>query len=90
MAAPAGVRFLLPALILILAAPRRPYWLAFWAGHLLVSAFITLNWWFALQGVGAGVYLADFANGYLVMVYSLVAPLPVITPQLPSRSATAN
>jgi hypothetical protein len=90
MAAPAGVRFLLPALILILAAPRRPYWLAFWAGHLLVSAFITLSWWFALQDVGAGVYLADFANTYLVMVYSLVAPLSVITPKLPSRSATAN
>jgi hypothetical protein len=71
MAAPAGVRFLLPALILVLAAPRRPYWLAFWAGHLLVSAFITLSWWFALQGVGAGVYVAGFTDTYLLDAYSL-------------------
>jgi hypothetical protein len=78
MAAPAGVRFLLPALILVLAAPRRPYWLAFWAGHLLVSAFITLSWWFALQGVGAGVYVAGFADTYLLDAYSLSFPTLIL------------
>jgi hypothetical protein len=47
-----------------------------------VSAFITLSWWFALQGAGAGVYVAGFADTYLLDAYSLCVPALVLVIQL--------
>ncbi|MCS3827470.1 hypothetical protein GGP85_002940 [Salinibacter ruber] len=69
--APAGVRFLLPALFLAVVAPRRPYWLVLWAGHcglaLLSLAALALGLW----GVAAGFAVHAVASRYLVDAFSL-------------------
>jgi len=76
--APAGVPFLLPALFLVVLAPRRPYWLLFWAGHVLLSGVLVLGWALALQGVDAGGYVATFTKAYGVDAYSLLVPMLVL------------
>ena len=73
--APAGSDFLLPALLLVLLFPYRPYWLYFWGFHLGVGAlFLGLialgiawaDWTFALH---------QFLGKYVVQALSLGAPL---------------
>ena len=69
--APAGVRFLLPALFPPVVAPRRPYWLVLWAGHyglaLLSLAALALGLW----GVAAGFAVHAVASRYLVDAFGL-------------------
>jgi hypothetical protein len=71
--APAGVRFLLPALGLVLLAPGRLYWLALWGGHvalgLLDLGFLTLG----VAGLSFGFVLHDFTTAYLIDALSLAA-----------------
>lgn len=74
LAAPAGVQFLLPALVLVFLAPHRPYWLPFWAGHVALSGLMLLGWVVALLGIGGGVYVAQFTKAYLLDAYSLGVP----------------
>ena len=69
--APAGARFLLPALGLALVAPRRPYWGLLWGGHLALGAL-----GLALLSLGVGVgdawfVLYDALTQYLVDAFSL-------------------
>jgi len=69
--APAGVRFLLPALGVALLAPRRPYWLVLWGGHLLLGGLGLL---FLCLGVTTGAFwflLYDGLTQYLVDAFSL-------------------
>jgi len=73
--APAGRDFLLPALLLALLFPYRPYWLYLWGFHLAVGAcFLSL--------VAAGIAWTDgafvlqqFLERYVVQAFSLGAPL---------------
>ena len=71
--APAGVRFLLPALGLVLLAPGRLYWLALWGGHvalgLLGLGFLVLG----VAGLPVGFVLHDFTTAYLIDAFSLAA-----------------
>ena len=73
--APAGRDFLLPALLLVLLFPYRPYWLYFWAFHFGVGALllglVTLgiawaDWAFVLHG---------FLGKYIFQALTLGAPL---------------
>jgi len=69
--APAGVRFLLPALGLMLAAPRRLYWLYLWGGHVALGGLgIGL---LGLGMVGGGAWFAayDVLTRYLIDAFSL-------------------
>lgn len=75
MAAPAGVKFLLPGLIIVLLAPCRPYWMYFWIGHLLIGGVILLGWTLTIQGLDAAVFLPIFVRSYVVDAYSLVFPV---------------
>ena len=69
--APAGVRFLLPAVGLALVAPRRLYWLLLWGGHVALGAL-----GIGLLGLGATTgsawfVLYDALTRYLVDAFSL-------------------
>ena len=69
--APAGVRFLLPALGLVLVAPRRLYWLGLWGGHVVLG---TLGLALLCLGMVAGdgwLVLYDALTQYLVDAFSL-------------------
>lgn len=69
--APAGVRFLLPALGLALVAPRRLYWLLLWSGHVALGV---LGLALLYVGVGTGdawFVLYDALTQYLVDAFSL-------------------
>jgi hypothetical protein len=73
--APAGRDFLLPALLLVVLFPYRPYWLYLWGFHLAVGAcFLGL--------IAAGIAWTDgafvlqrFLERYVVQSLSLGAPL---------------
>lgn len=69
--APAGVRFLLPALGVALLAPRRLYWLLLWGGHVALGA---LGLALLCLGVATGeawFVLYDALTRYLVDAFSL-------------------
>jgi len=73
--APAGRDFLLPALLLVLLFPYRPYWLYLWGAHLAVGALFL-----ALVALGVGwtngaFVLHGFLDKYVVQALSLGAPL---------------
>lgn len=70
-AAPAGVKFLLPALILVGARPQRPGLWHFLGGHVLLGALVvSLLAGGAVGGAGA-MGVADFVESYVVDAYSL-------------------
>lgn len=78
--APAGVRFLLPALGVALLAPRRLYWLGLWAGHLALGALgIALlclgvtagEWWFVLYDGLVQYFVDAFSLG--VATWAVIA-----------------
>jgi len=85
--APAGVRFLLPALGLLVVAPWRPYWLVLWGGHVALGALglgllglgvATGGGWFALYDVLTR-YLVDafglgVAAGAVAVEFDLAPP----------------
>jgi hypothetical protein len=74
---PAGVKFLLPAIFLVLVAPTRPAWAYFGAGHLLLSA-VAIGGGAALIIVPQfGEPFLAFVQSYLVDVYSLTVPILV-------------
>lgn len=91
--APAGVRFLLPALGVVLLGPRRLYWLYLWEGHLVLGA---LGIFFLALGVATGAFwfvLYDALTQYLVDAFSIgVAAGAVIAEYdlAPARSADAS
>ena len=73
--APAGRDFLLPALLLAVLFPCRPYWLYLWGFHLAVGVLF-------LSLVAAGIAWTDgafvlqrFLERYVVQALSLGAPL---------------
>ena len=76
--APAGVRFLLPALGLVLLAPKKLYWLGLWGGHVVLGllglGFLVMGLW----ELSVGFALHDATTTYLLDALSLgVAVLAV-------------
>lgn len=84
--APAGVKFLLPALFLLLIAPTRPRLAVFFAGHLLLGALALGLLTAGTAGLPAGLGLARFVQTYGVDAYSLAVPVFVFTRRNRMRS----
>ncbi|WP_143815418.1 hypothetical protein [Longibacter salinarum] len=72
---PAGVKFLLPALFVVGIAPDRPWWLGFFAGHILLAVLVALS----LAGFIVGLtFFGYFGHGvqlYALDAYSLGFPI---------------
>lgn len=73
--APAGVKFLLPGLFLVLIAPSRPLLGTFFAGHLALGGLTLGLAAAALTGLPGGVGLTRFVQSYGVDAYSLAVPV---------------
>ena len=82
--APAGFRFLLPAVFLFFFAPTKRYWLALWLGHVGLALLGLL---FLIAGVllhEAGFVVYRWSSAYLVDAFSLgIATLAVVREQGP-------
>lgn len=73
--APAGRDFLLPALLLALLFPYRPYWLYLWGFHLAVGALFLGLVALGIAWTDAAFVLQRFLEAYVVQALSLGAPL---------------
>lgn len=73
--APAGIPFLLPALFLIAAFPKRPYWALFWVGHCMLFGLVVASWSAALMQWPGAAVLAGFLQTYGVDLYSIGVPV---------------
>jgi hypothetical protein len=69
--APGGVKFLLPALALIVLLPYRPYWLVILGGHVGLSVLSVGVLCLGLAGQGWGFAVHGFIRAYLVDAVSL-------------------
>lgn len=76
--APAGLQFLLPALLLVGLFPGRAYWVYLWLGHLLLNglglAMLTAGMIYG--SIGFGLY--DLLQRYILDAFSLGFPMLVI------------
>jgi hypothetical protein len=72
--APAGIKFLLPGLFLVVIAPARPRLWAFFGGHLALGALALGLGAGGIAGLPGGVALARFVQTYGVDAYSLAVP----------------
>jgi len=75
--APAGVKFLLPGLFLVLIAPSRPPLGSFFAGHLALGGLTLGLSVAALAGLPKGFELVGFLQSYGIDTYSLAVPVLV-------------
>ena len=73
--APAGIKFLLPGLFLLLLAPTRPRLAVFFAGHLALGGLALALLAAGLNGILGGRLLARFAQTYGTDAYSLAVPV---------------
>jgi len=73
--APAGVKFLLPALFLLFIAPARPRLWTFFGGHLALGILALALLSAGLAGLPGGFVLAGFVQSYGVDAYSLAVPV---------------
>jgi hypothetical protein len=73
--APAGIKFLLPALFLVLIAPTRPWLGLFFAGHLALGAFALSLLAARAMGLATSHLLAQFLQSYGMDAYSLIVPV---------------
>lgn len=102
---PAGTKFLLPAIVALLMAPRKPYWLILWTGHVLLLAVSVVVLALALShldpsadpsDIPIAFYVADFLQGYVLDVFSLAIPVLAFAREgylldaVTSRSAAAR
>lgn len=74
---PAGVKFLLPGLFLLLVAPARPRLGLFFAGHLGIGLLALALMAVGTSGVEWGLDGARFVQTYGVDAYSLMVPVLV-------------
>jgi hypothetical protein len=73
--APAGVKFLLPALFLLFFAPARPRLWGFFSGHLALGILALGLTAAGLADLPGGFGLAGFVQTYGVDAYSLAVPV---------------
>jgi len=73
--APAGVKFLLPAGVLLLVVPTRPRLGLFFAGHLLLGGLALGLLAGGAAGLPGGLGLSRFLQAYGVDAYSLAVPV---------------
>lgn len=73
--APAGIRFLLPALFLIAAFPRRPYWVWLWLLHVGAGIAALAVLAAGVGGWSGGLVAYRFWNGFALDLFSLLVPL---------------
>jgi hypothetical protein len=76
--APAGIKFLLPALFLLFIAPARPLLFSFFGGHLLLGVLALGLMMAGTAALPAGLGLARFVQTYGVDAYSLAVPVFVL------------
>ena len=69
--APAGLRFLLPALGLVVLAPRKLYWIGLWGGHVALGLWGLGTLMLGLWAVPLGFVLYDASTAYLLDAFSL-------------------
>ena len=74
---PAGVKFLLAGLFLVLMVPSRPLLGAFFAGHLALGGLTLGLIAAAFAGLPGGFGLAGFVQSYGIDTYSLAVPVLV-------------
>lgn len=84
---PANLEYLVAALVLIAAFPRRPYWFWLWLAHLALGlagfgAFVLGVGWTDV-GFEAGAFVHD----YLAPALSLLALVAAFVPRVASRAA---
>lgn len=73
--APAGRTFLLPALLLAVLFPYRPYWLYLWGFHLAVGVLFLGLTALGVGWIDGAFLLQGFLEKYVVQALSLGAPL---------------
>ena len=76
--APAGIKFLLAACVLIVISSVRPSLGFFFTGHILLNGLVVVFTATELMGVPGGLTLADFVRTYLTDAYSLAIPVVVL------------
>ena len=76
---PANVEYLLAAVVLIAAFPRRPYWWWLWGAHLVLGAAALAAFALGVGGVTAGFVVAAVAAEYLAPALSLGALVAAFT-----------
>lgn len=76
--APAGIKFLLPGLFLLIIAPRHPRIGVFFAGHLVLGLLTLLLLSGETAGMTGNAQIADFIQSYGVDAYSLTVPIFVL------------
>lgn len=79
--APANMEYLLAALVLIAAFPRRPYWAWLWGAHLALGV---LGFGAFVLGVGwtaAGFAASELLRDYLAPALSLLALVAAFAPR---------
>lgn len=84
--APAGVKFLLPGLFLLVIAPSRPRLGLFFAGHLALGGLALGLLAAGGAGFPGGFPLADFVQSYGVDTFGLAVPVLVFAMQQSSDS----
>lgn len=73
--APAGIKFLLPGLFLLVIAPRQSWIGLFFGGHLIISILTLLLLSADTAGLVGPARIADFVQIYGVDAYSLTLPI---------------
>jgi hypothetical protein len=73
--APAGIKFLLPGLFLVLIAPVRPRLFLFLGGHLGLGLLTMILILAAARGCPGGLAVARFLQSYGLDTYSLAVPV---------------
>jgi len=75
MRAPGGILFLLPALLLVAAFPRRPYWLYLWGYHLGLGALLLGTLCLGVAWADGAFTVHQFLKGPVRTGTSLAAPI---------------
>lgn len=80
--APAGIKFLLPGLFLLVIAPRQSRIGLFFGGHLILGLLTLLLLSADTAGLAGAARIADFVQVYGVDAYSLTIPIFVFAQQV--------
>jgi len=68
---PGGIHLLIPGLLLVALAPRKPYWLVLWVTLLGMGLILLFLFFLGLAGFGTSFVIGDFIRGYVVPPVSL-------------------